>query len=278
MTTRDGNGHSTAGSGRGRHRRVTLADVKASINPKFPAHFTVRYFGRPIADLMTPAAGALGFDANSVTFWRTLIAFAGLGALAWPGPDWLIVAAACIFYLCFILDCLDGNLARLFDQASYWGKFMDGLADFAFIQGAPFCAGIGLWLRTDDATAVVVGAAITVATVVSQMIRARLSFMREWMVANSGPLTDAENSDAKKPRRVQAILGELYVGGTFIAPLILLGAEMRFVWYYLVYLLVFQFALEILWIAASLREARVILNRHRVSKHAPVPEKETPES
>lgn len=274
MTTQESNDRAT----QGRRRRVTLADVKASINPNFPAHFTVKYFGRPTADLLTPAACALRFDANGVTFWRTLVAFAGLAALAWPGPDWLIVAAAGIFYLCFILDCLDGNLARLFNQASYWGKFMDGLADFAFIQGAPFCAGIGLWLRTGDGTAVVIGASITVATVVSQMIRARLSFMREWMIANSGPLTEAENSAAATPRRIQSVLGELYIGGTFFAPLILLGAGTRFVWYYLVYLLIFQFAVEILWIAASMREARIILNRHRVSKHAPIPDKEASKS
>ena len=41
-------------------RRVSLAEVKASINPDFPAHFTVRWFGRPIGDVLTPAACAMG--------------------------------------------------------------------------------------------------------------------------------------------------------------------------------------------------------------------------
>lgn len=270
MTIHARNNESTEKPENSPRKRITLADVKASINPNFPTHFTVKWFGRPIADLATPGACALGLDANTVTFWRTLIAFGGLFALAWPGPEWLIVVAAVIFYLCFILDCLDGNLARLFDQASYWGKFMDGLADFVFVQGAPFFAGIGLWLKTGDARAVVIGAAITVATLVSQMIRARLSFMREWMEKTSGPQTDAMTTAAMKPRKIQQIVGELYIGGTFFAPLILLGGDIAYIWYYLFFLLIFQFAQELVWIAASLCEARIILDRHRVSKHAPL--------
>ncbi len=269
MTTQEDNEPAAPVTGQGGRERITLADVKASINPNVPTHFTVKYFGRPIADFITPAACAMGLRANNVTFWRTIIAFVGLFMLAWPGPDWLIIVAASIFYLCFILDCLDGNLARLFDQASYWGKFMDGLADFVFVQGAPFFVGIGLWLRTDDARAIIAGAAITLATVVSQMIRARLSFMREWMEKISGPLTDTEIAAAVTSRKVQAMAGELYVGGTFFAPLILLGSDARFLWAYLIFLLIFQFAVEIAWIGASMREARLILHRHRVSKHAP---------
>ncbi|MDD9905379.1 MAG: CDP-alcohol phosphatidyltransferase family protein [Rhodospirillaceae bacterium] len=269
MTTGETDGRDSA------RARITLADVKASINPNIPTHFTVKYFGRPIADLMTPASCAMGLRANGVTFWRTLIAFFGLFLLAWPGPFWLAAAAAGIFYFCFVLDCLDGNLARLYDEASYWGKFMDGLADFVFVQGAPFFAGIGLWLRTDDGHALVVGAAVTATTLVSQMIRARLSFMREWMEKTSGPLTDAENSAAEPARKVQAVAAELYVGGTFFAPLILFGADAPFMWAYLLFLLVFQFVVELVWIGGSMREARHILGRHRVSKHAPTETKET---
>lgn len=250
-------------------RRVSLAEVKASINPKVPAHFTVRWFGRPIGDLMTPAFCAAGLSANDVTNLRALIALLGLGFFLVPGPVWFPVCAVGIFYLCFILDCVDGNIARLDNDASYLGKFMDGVADFIFVQGAPLAAGVWAWTQEGEPAFLLLGALVTTATLTSQMLRARLSFMREWMVSISGPVEQTVEDKVQGARKVQAFVGEAYVNGTFFAPLVLVIAPVYGVQPYLVVLAFAQMLPEVIWIAATLAEARHLLARHRRSKHAP---------
>jgi len=249
-------------------RRVTLAEVKASINSNVPAHFTVRWFGRPLGDLMTPAFSAAGFNANQVTTLRALIAFGGLGLFLVPGFVWGPVCAAMVFYFCFILDCVDGNIARLQNDASYWGKFMDGIADFIFVQGAPLAAGVWAWQYDGSAEYLLLGALVTVTTLASQMLRARLSFMREWMVSLSGPIDPAVEEKVRTARKVQAFIGETYVNGTFFAPLILIATPLFGVQPYLIALALVQFLPELIWIGATLSEASHLLARHRRSKHA----------
>ncbi len=57
--------------------------------------------------------------------------FMGLGAAAcfavgiWP----LLIAGAVLYYLCFLLDCMDGKLARLTDRESLFGSWMDYIFD-----------------------------------------------------------------------------------------------------------------------------------------------------
>ena len=217
---------------------------------------------------MTPAFCAAGLSANDVTTLRALIALAGLGMFLIPDFLWGPVWAAVIFYLCFILDCVDGNIARLDDDASYWGKFMDGIADFIFVQGAPLAAGVWAWQAEGSSVFLLLGALITVATLASQMVRARLSFMREWMVSISGPVEPAVEEKVATARRVQSMVGEIYVNGTFFAPLILLSTPLFGVKPYLLALALLQFLPEIIWIGGTLAEARHLLARHRRSKHA----------
>lgn len=218
---------------------------------------------------MTPAFCAAGLSANDVTTLRALIAFAGLGLFLVPGLAWGPVWAAMVFYLCFILDCVDGNIARLQDDASYWGKFMDGIADFIFVQGAPLAAGIWVWRHDDSAGYLLLGASITIATLASQMLRARLSFMREWMISMSGPIDPVVEEKVRTARRVQSFVGEAYVNGTFFAPLVLVSAPLYGVQPYLIALALVQLLPELLWIGGTLSEARHLLARHRRSKHAP---------
>ncbi len=213
---------------------------------------------------------AAGLHASDVTFYRTLIALVGIGVLVYPAYDWMPPIAAGIFLLCFILDCVDGNIARMNDEASYWGKYIDGIADFVFIQGAPFAAGLGMWLIHGDGLALALGAGITIATLTSQMLRARLSFMREWMINLSGPLSDEQEAAAATARRVQEWVGAIYINGTFFSPFLLFLGGADGTWAFLAALALCQLLPEIIWIGGTMLEARAILNRHRKSKFAAV--------
>jgi phosphatidylglycerophosphate synthase len=248
---------------------ITLADVRSSFNYSYPANYTMRWFGRPLADRLTPMMVNAGITANGVTVFRSYLSLIGVGILLMPFTFWPPVVAVTIFYFSFILDCVDGNIARINEETSYLGKFMDGLSDYIFILGAPGTVGIALSLNSGEWWPVAVGSSATIACLLSQMARSRLSFMREWMVGNTGPLSAEQIEGVAGLRRLQAIIDEFSMTGTFFAPLLLLvpgtdGMEW-FVWSQVAVLTI----PETLWFLTTLREAGVLLNRHRVSKHAP---------
>ncbi len=250
---------------------MTLEGVRASYNPNVKSHFSVGWFGRPVANLVTPFFYTLGCTANGVTSARVLLAVICLVALAIPGTGGAVLA--CVgFYICFVLDCVDGNLARLRDAVTFWGKFIDGLADFIFVLGAPLAAAIGIYWAGGDAVWLLLGCLVTAMSSISQMTRSRLSFFREWMIGQGGPLSDDVERQAVGPRRIQSVVAKIFVNGTFFMPLLLLIPDQGRV-IFVVAAIVLQALPEIVWFGATIAEARIILARPRQSIHSPpVPE------
>lgn len=253
--------------------RVTLKEVRASINNKVPTHIPVKWFGRPVSNLLTPAFYNSGWTANAVTTFRAYIGLVAVATLLGPAPWWPIIGAVG-YYICFILDCVDGNLARLRNEVSYWGKFIDGLSDSIFMLLAPFTAGVGIWLNGGPAEFMILGGAIAFVSSTTQMIRSRLSFFREWMTGLTGPIDDGTTARLEAPRRLSKFSATVLVNGTFVVPLLLCipgnGAIL-----FLLALVAIQFLPDMLWIYASLKEGRIMLQRSRRSVHAAVPEPET---
>ncbi|MGB0630047.1 MAG: CDP-alcohol phosphatidyltransferase family protein [Alphaproteobacteria bacterium] len=245
---------------------ITVADVRASFNANIRDYFALTWFGRPFANLITPFFYNRGWSANQVTGMRVVIAVIGVGLLAIPGFASAIIAAL-IFYAVFVLDCVDGNIARLRGQASFFGKFIDGLADFIFILAGPAATGVAIWWQYPQSPFLVLGALCTIVSVASQMVRSRLSFVREWMINQSGPIEDDKVESARTARRVQGVVAAIFVNGTFLAPLLLLIPVDGRIWYVSALLFV-QLLPELVWIAATIFEGQKILDRGRRSIHS----------
>jgi len=225
----------------------------------------IAWFGRPIANYVTGPLHDAGWTANGVTLLRTGVALAALILLA-TGNQVAWAVAATLFYAVFVLDCVDGDLSRLHDSATYWGKFVDGLSDFVFIGFAPLAAGIGLWIAGGDQLALLGGGAITCLALIHQMTRNRLSFFREWMVSQTGPLKNDEIVSAASAAAVQQRASALLIAGTFLAPILLYvpgGGG-----FYLGALLLVQALPDLVCVVAILLQANAILRRGRKSIHA----------
>ena len=263
MTKAEDDKHAEGHLGR---RRLTIAGTKATFDDtRVRDAFTVRWFARPVADLCTPAFYNRGWTANDVTYLR-----AGISLLAIFGllsADRLVLGIVVIvYYANFILDCVDGNLARVADTTTYWGKFVDGLADGVYGLLAPFALGIGLWLATSDGRLLVAGAATSTAAIYCEMVRSRRGFVREWMVAQTGPLSDEERSDPPLLSLLERICVWVIVNALFFLPLLLFLADGR--QFYLLGLVFFQGIASITWLIVILLQAHRILHRWRKSSHA----------
>jgi phosphatidylglycerophosphate synthase len=251
-------------------KKITVADVRESFNPNIKGDLTIVYFGRPMANLITPFFHNRGWTANEMTVARAGIATVGLALLAFPSPVlWQISAG--IFFLCFVLDCVDGNLARIQNDASYYGKFLDGLVDAYYPYLSSLFLGIGCWLYTDEPLILILGGLITTVSVSSQMTRFRLSFFREWMTSQTGELTQDELKKAARSRWFQNRMADIHVNVFFLAALALfLPLPMYALGGYFIFAFISQFVADLLWLAGCLAEAGALLRRGRVSKHARV--------
>jgi phosphatidylglycerophosphate synthase len=110
-----------------------------------------RFVARPLAAVFLVPLARTQVTPNQVTFLTLVIFVAGALMLAMM-PSWrALIAAVAVLELSYVLDCVDGQLARLKGLSSPVGAHLDFLMDElkAFILVA--AVGARLWLGGGDA-------------------------------------------------------------------------------------------------------------------------------
>ena len=155
---------------------MTSVDCRGAFNLSGPQECAVMRWGlRPLSFYVTPLCAVVSTHPTTWTWIRL-----GLTVLSWPlllvAPR---VASVCLL-LNYLLDCVDGNLARMTHRASYWGKLLDGWVDTIGIVVPPFLLGVAVWLETGADWALLVGAGSSLLMACADVTRSRSSFVREW--------------------------------------------------------------------------------------------------
>jgi hypothetical protein len=106
-----------------------IAAIYRASKKKKDINWFTEHIARPPAAVFVYALRNTPITPNQVTFISTIVC-AGAGAMIalLPGHLWLIVAAL-VFELSFVLDCVDGMLARYRKIASPLGHLWDFLND-----------------------------------------------------------------------------------------------------------------------------------------------------
>jgi len=114
---------------------------------------------RPPAAVVVYALKGTRVTPNQVTFLSFLIA-AGSGAMMvfLPGHFWLVLAAV-VYEFSFVLDCADGQLARIRKTSSPLGHLLDFLMDEIKAMLILGCVTVRLWLESGDERLLLVGLA-----------------------------------------------------------------------------------------------------------------------
>lgn len=149
-------------------------------------NFWTEWISRPPAALVVQALQPTRITPNQVTF-SSLATFAvAAGVLVGWRTHAGLIATVCLTQLSYILDCADGQLARLKKLSSPAGALLDFLMDEVKAFLLVGAATARLWLQTGDARwlAVGVGGLVAVATGISLT-----SFMRteEYRRATGAP-------------------------------------------------------------------------------------------
>ncbi len=88
-----------------------------------------------------------GWTADQTTWVRIIVGLIGLGLLMF-GNYWAQVAGAWFLLLNVILDYVDGNVARV-SGSTFFGGFLDDIADILIKAVTPLCVAVGLYFRPD---------------------------------------------------------------------------------------------------------------------------------
>jgi len=107
-----------------------------------------RYILRPLSILFTLPALALGLSANGVSYLSVLVSLTGGILFSLPG-FWLPLWGALLLNLFSILDCVDGNIARVRKTAGPWGGWADAVMGFIAYTAVFLSTGIWAFLRTN---------------------------------------------------------------------------------------------------------------------------------
>jgi phosphatidylglycerophosphate synthase len=102
---------------------------------------------RYISFWMTVPFVRAGWTADQTTWVRIVVGVAGLGLLM-VGNYWVQVAGAWLLLLNVILDYVDGNVARV-SGSTFFGGFLDDIADILIKAVTPLCVAVGLYFRPD---------------------------------------------------------------------------------------------------------------------------------
>jgi phosphatidylglycerophosphate synthase len=120
--------------------------------------FTERV-ARPPAAIVVYLVKSTPITPNQVTFLSAFVAAAACAILV-ALPGWAaLIAFAAIFEFSFVLDCVDGQLARLRKMASPLGHLLDFLMDELKAMLVFGCVAVRLWRETADDRLLIVGIA-----------------------------------------------------------------------------------------------------------------------
>jgi len=132
---------------------------------------------RPLSFPLSALAIRVGASADGTTAFGLLVLVAALWALA----SGAIVWGALIFFFYYVLDFVDGNIARYHGLQSYFGKLFDGMVNS--VSAAVYVAAGWAAARSGDSLLppdgeLVMGIATGMSALLRQTYRFRLAYLR----------------------------------------------------------------------------------------------------
>jgi hypothetical protein len=179
-----------------------------------------RFVARPLAAVVLVPLARTSVTPNQVTL-ATLVVFAGGAAVMALGPAWsALIIGAVLLELSYVLDCVDGQLARWKGTSSPVGAHLDFLMDEikAFLLVA--AVAVRLWRAGGDARWLLEGllglAAVAIAISLTTFIRRPEYAAATGAVVARGAGDYGEGFDAPAPPRRRSPLALVEALGRFI--------------------------------------------------------------
>ncbi|QCX79797.1 Bifunctional IPC transferase and DIPP synthase [Streptomyces sp. YIM 121038] len=128
-----------------------LAEVRRVTEKKRDAWWTVLLVDPVATPLVRQTALRTRITPNQITWGAFLLGLGSAACFALGDWRWLCLGAV-IYHLSFILDCMDGKVARLTGQGSVFGAWLDFVFDRIRVMVCGVALMAGQYERTGDVT------------------------------------------------------------------------------------------------------------------------------
>jgi phosphatidylglycerophosphate synthase len=126
----------------------TLAQVQETYKPR-DAWWTVLLVDPLASRLVKVTANRTNITPNQLSFMALLLGLVSAG-LFWNASTWALIVGALIYHLAFVLDCMDGKVARLKGTGSILGSWLDYVFDRIRVFICALALFGGQYRETDD--------------------------------------------------------------------------------------------------------------------------------
>ncbi|TDQ47998.1 CDP-alcohol phosphatidyltransferase family protein [Actinorugispora endophytica] len=179
----------------------TFADVREQTYKPRDAWWTV-FLVDPLAGrLVVVTANRTSITPNQLTLGAGVLGLASAACFAMATWPWL-VAGALLFHLSFVLDCMDGKIARLKGTGSVFGVWADFVFDRIRFFGCMLALLIGQWAHTGEVVYLLLAPVATFVDMLRYLNGPEVAKVRRTMrwqlkAAALGHRVEAEHGDAE---------------------------------------------------------------------------------
>lgn len=167
---------------------------KVALDGHYPL---MRWFYRPLSFFPAALCIRLGISANQVTLFNILVLISSLVSFSFWN-SWSIALGLSFYFIFYLLDFVDGNIARFTKKNSYFGQLIDGFVDslgfliFAVIASAFFVHNENIESRY---LTLFLGVAASLGALISQIFRARLLYYTALAASKKDGLNSKQEED-----------------------------------------------------------------------------------
>lgn len=139
--------------------RYTLEEVKEKTYKKRDAWWTVLLVDPLASRLVVPVANYTHITPNQISLGAFLIGAASAWFFFQGDPVSLLIGAL-LYHFSFVLDCMDGKIARLKGTGSVFGMWLDYMLDRVRVVVCALALMTGQYILTEDMTYLVLAIVI----------------------------------------------------------------------------------------------------------------------
>jgi len=129
--------------------RVTLDEIRTRTYKRRDAWWTV-WLVDPLASRLVWLVAPWRWVTPNRLTTAAFVVGAGSAAAFWQGTYGWLLAGALLFHLSFVLDCMDGKIARLNGTGSVFGAWLDYVFDRLRVAACVVGLFGGQYMRTDN--------------------------------------------------------------------------------------------------------------------------------
>lgn len=152
--------------------KASIRQIQQTLPRDKSCPWWVKLWVRKTGHYVTWVAVRLGLSANQISVFAIAVAVVGSLFLGWANINYRVFGAV-LLNIWLILDCVDGDIARLTNTASSSGEFMDALGGYYATAGIYVGSGFGAWQFTGRLEWVIVGTMTSVLSLLSRLINTK---------------------------------------------------------------------------------------------------------